>query len=79
MTRTETAESIAISVRVFVRKARSNGCTNMVTDLAIQETAQNLGIHGDAYSMRTVWMIVRRDSKAAGEMAMISKPGISGR
>lgn len=77
--RTQTAEAIALRVRVFVRNARANGDANLITDLAIQEAAAVLEIPGDQFSMRTVWIIVRRECKRSSELGMVSAPGVSGR
>jgi alanine racemase len=71
MTRTQVAERVAREAVVFVRKARRNGCVNMVTHLAFQEAAQSLGLQGDEYSMRTVKRIARENLTLQGEYELI--------
>jgi hypothetical protein len=70
-TRTQVAETIATSAIVFVRRARRNGCTNKVTRDLIHDTATELGIGGDEYSVRTVETIIRRDAARMGETHLL--------
>jgi len=71
MTRTEAARKIVSRTLVFVRKARREGCSNIVTNLAFQESAEVLRIPGDSYSMRTVRRIAREEMTLMGETHLI--------
>lgn len=52
-TKTQNAERIALHARVFVRKARSEGCTNLVTGMLLSESAQVLKLYGtDGWTIR---------------------------
>lgn len=69
--RKQNADSIYTKAIVTVRKARREGCSNMVTTLAFQEAAQVLGISGDDYSMRTVKQLARHNMTSMGETEWI--------
>lgn len=71
MTRTQTAERIAREAGVFVRKARRNGHSNKITRDLFHECAEVLGIPEDAYSIRTVKQIARREAELMGETELI--------
>lgn len=74
ISRVTTANMVATAVMVFVRKARRDGCSNLITDDAIQSAAEGLKVRGADYSMGTVRSIITRECRANGESALIA-PG----
>lgn len=74
--RTENAERIAREARVFVRKARRQGGSNVITEMALLETAQALGLRQNIdYSLRTVKQIVLANAREMEETALVSFGG----
>jgi hypothetical protein len=68
----ENAEAIALRARVFVRKARAEGHSNLIDTMCLLEAAETLGLHGGGdYSLRTVKMIARREAAAMGETSLL--------
>lgn len=68
-TRTQNAESVAVSAVVFARRARAQGHTNMVTDLALWETATRLGV--TRFNIKTARRIARTMLTDSGETHLI--------
>ena len=52
-TKTENAERIALQARVFVRKARRDGHTNLIDGMALLDAAQTLKLYDtDGWTIR---------------------------
>ena len=69
--RTATAEMIASSAIVFVRKARSEGYANKLTRLLIDEIAQELGISSSRWTFSTVVKIAERNAALMDETHLL--------
>jgi hypothetical protein len=72
MSRAETAESLVTAAFVVVRRARSSGCSNLITNLCIQEIAETRRIPGDAYSLATCRRIARERARLMGEEELLA-------
>jgi hypothetical protein len=72
-TRAEIADELVIAAFVFVRKARTEGCANEVTDLLFQEIATTRGINGDRYSVRTCRRLARQRARDMGELHLLTE------
>jgi len=74
--KTENAERIAREARVFVRRARRQGGSNVITEMALLETAQTLGLRQNIdYSLRTVERIVVANAREMEETDLVSLGG----
>jgi hypothetical protein len=72
-TRTEIAEELVIGAFVFVRKARAQGCANVVTNLLFQEIAATREISSDRYSMRTCRRLARQRAREMSETHLLAE------
>jgi hypothetical protein len=70
-TRKQNAEELAIAAVVFVRKARKNGYSNLITVHTILEMAEERGIDGNDYSVRTVKTLIRQSAQRQNETHLI--------
>lgn len=68
-TNVQNAETVAISAVVFARKARAQGCVNVVTDLALWEAAARLGV--THFNIKTARRIARRSLTDSNETHLI--------
>jgi hypothetical protein len=68
-TRTQNAASVATRAVVLARKARAQGCTNTVTDLALMEAATVLEV--THFSMTTARRLARRMLTDSNETHLI--------
>jgi hypothetical protein len=74
--RVENAQRIALEARVFVRKARAEGCTNKINKMTVLETAEVLGLRENVdYTFRTVKLLLIADARIAGETHLLGFEG----
>lgn len=71
-TKTESAERIARNARVFVRKARRGGHTNMITGMLLAESAQTLKLLGtDGWTIRKAARLTVAELRQTDELHLI--------
>lgn len=71
-TRTEIAEMVATGAIVFVRRARADGCVNMLTRELLYAIAQELDLDPETeFSIRTAISIAKRNAALMGETRLL--------
>ena len=73
LSRHELAVALAVSCRVWVRKAQEAGNSNVITELLIAEMATQRDIDGSKFSVRYVMQLIRQQCKEHGEMHLLEQ------
>jgi hypothetical protein len=71
VSRAEAAEDIALAAIVFTRRARREGCVNVITNTTVEDIATQRGYGGDQYSVRTARRIIIRECTRQGETGLL--------